>query len=1047
MEHNVTKYDATSYDPAWSTSINSRNAVLWLGSNAPSLLADNEALSDLLELPWQAIFAVNPLTPVMEARAALRGKGRGSKLRIITEDPAFIEIGNESAPVYCLHGLESAPGSVGLSALQSQRRYLNMLTKVPAHQFLFCIGLDGDKDLKKVSEGIESSASPGKAIISSELRPLLDDRDLRIPEVILWNRDESELISSLRQQIITTQTGDAYQLRLFSDSGYISVNLSDCEQPGNLVLDKYSLITESDLSVAGEPSSQDLEDFLTDPTNSWKPYSLGIPCKRGREYEDNLLKLLRKALEKGKQASATAYIEVESGSGSTTLIRQISHSAALEGYPVLVAHQDLRSFDTRQLDSFIRLAEKKIKAQANRILPWLIVYDSPNLMGDFSTICQLGRKLARPVIILVALPHTLNSYKSDLWQASPLGQELRNRVTLSEAVDIGEHFSKILRPEQRRNKEEWAQFIAEVSRNGPHGTESLFWIALRFWLLRTKGANEPLKNWLARLFDEAVGDNQLLRASLLEIAAVSNYRLALPLCLISREARPVVLDMANNKSNPISLERFRGSKSYEIGFSHPLIGAELIRIAENSHESLASIDKNHSYSIHDIELTLFQRLLSRKEAGKNECSDFITELSSTALRVDQFELPRNYEERDRIVQILESVPDPVFDSNPIFLHRLAIARRHLAAKPPHSELWWTKPENVREQFELAESHIKVAINITTLADDPIEPLDNLFTTLGRIYEQWSEFESSVGDKDRSLAYEEAAERAYLSAEQFNPDNIKLINTLANRYLKLAQKNPGTPDSVRMLVDAISLYGRVLATESRDNRDETLQHYALALNLLKDGSGKALLDDMMARGEESAFIAAAQIRYAESNNDPSELRGVIALLQKIEGASKSWRSYELLYTVLSTLEPFNFNRRLELLDSLSTTEFAWPLQKLLERTILSHQTGDHATAEKLYRTIRKSLQTRNIRLSIPEEMKFLMDPVANYQNALRTNATIVETSRVGDRMWAVPEGWQNYKVQLRPHLFPYDSIKSGQEVPCCVQFTFYGPEVVPETELQ
>src|SRR5690606_14920436 len=87
----------------------------------------------------------------------------------------------------------------------------------------------------------------------------------------------------------------------------------------------------------------------------------------------------------------------------------------------------------------------------------------------------------------------------------------------------------------------------------------------------------------------------------------------------------------------------------------------------------------------------------------------------SALRVDPREAPQNFAARERIVLLLESVPDSVFDGSQVFLHHLAKARRHVAADPPYSD-YWSAPASIREQLELAESHLQEALN-SVIPDD------------------------------------------------------------------------------------------------------------------------------------------------------------------------------------------------------------------------------------------------------------------------------------------------------------------------------------------
>ena len=73
------------------------------------------------------------------------------------------------------------------------------------------------------------------------------------------------------------------------------------------------------------------------------------------------------------------------------------------------------------------------------------------------------------------------------------------------------------------------------------------------------------------------------------------------------------------------------------------------------------------------------------------------DMVTTALRVDPYEAPRNYQVRDRIVELLEQAPDSLWDASQLFNHHLASRVGTSLCDPPNDE--WTT-EARREQLQL-----------------------------------------------------------------------------------------------------------------------------------------------------------------------------------------------------------------------------------------------------------------------------------------------------------------------------------------------------------
>ena len=237
-----------SYDPAWSTAIFTHDAVLCLGeatSSVTNVTNDIKQLANILDLPWQAVYVNSSELPIVEARAQLRGEERGARLRIVIDDPSDYIFGPESVPVFCLQGLNSESSSTNLPKLIHDKRYLNMLSKMPLHQFIFFIGAAGKNDLGIVHDVAQIAQTIGNVIITTDQYNRIDlNFSEQLPSLYLWESSENQFVETLMQLNQSSDYSERFRLRLTNGSGFSVVDLRSCEQPANPILERYELITE-----------------------------------------------------------------------------------------------------------------------------------------------------------------------------------------------------------------------------------------------------------------------------------------------------------------------------------------------------------------------------------------------------------------------------------------------------------------------------------------------------------------------------------------------------------------------------------------------------------------------------------------------------------------------------------------------------------------------------------------------------------------------------------------------------------------------------------
>jgi hypothetical protein len=749
----------------------------------------------------------------------------------------------------------------------------------------------------------------------------------------------------------------------------------------------------------------------------------------------------------------------EDGSGATTTLRQLAFNIAREGYPVLVARPGLEAIDFKQLAAFLRQAASVAAEQGltPSELPWVIAFDAEHTLLRWDAVIGLAsglRSLLRSVVVIAVQPIPAIG-NADRRNASGvnrvLGDPLETQITVDQGVLVGEHLAKFLPPGARRSESEWRWFITDSVRPSIESAHSLFWVALRFWLLRLTGIGESLRSWLARKFQSVVDRDPRRCVGLLEVAVLAKNRLAMPLSLMTNESRQAMAHLADSQGNPLGLRRVRLGNSTAITYAHPLISEEVLRIAQEDSDALQAIGMGTCLNLLDLELHLLAEIIRRPAAGGSECMGLIEELVTTSLRVDPREAPRNYQVRDRIVRLLEKAAPGIWDSSQVFNHHVAKARRHLAADPPNNQ--WTV-EMRREQFELAESHLTDALEHIVPAHREQKESDlNLCVSMALTLDARSRFEEHEGNSDVASEYRERAERFYDRAQKIDADNSYVLENYARYKLRVARSMVEGEPRTSLIVEAIALLELESRADEGGQREFPIaEELASAYGLLEEREGRAFLGRLAARGSESALVALAKLATRRAREAPgsteSRLAEAEALLLRVPVAATTWRSVLPLYDVVTARRPNDFRRRLELLEQLDAFgDLAWPQRVRLEYAILLFQAGDaHARRKgrEVYKNLRDELPYRASAPTVPRELRFLRDPATDFREPLDTFIVVKNISDVGRTSYAIPTGWGSVDVAFRPHLFPQDVIKVGDELDCLIQFTNFGPQAVPRT---
>jgi hypothetical protein len=1044
-------------DPAWQPLIASRKVVLWIGASVSRVLEiDSSKAASVLARSWHSVYFddLHPKPMLLETASQLTSLNPLT-LRVVKTDPDDVHLASNRIPLYLV-----PPNQI--ENPQQLLIRLKMFARIPNASTVIALTINPASDMPSLQQALQVTQAVREVVIVSEVLP---EGEYAATRCVHWNASLDKLdhlVANVGAPIDVIRREASILIE--SQDGKRVVDLSRAIDHSYPILDRFALIPADDMLREIQPTENLVRDLLVSPTGSWAPYSAGIPFRRHDSILADLRRILRRLTDRGAEASCTCWIDAEQASGITTLLRMMLFDLARDGLPILIAKPNCSKFDFHQIATFLRTTSEpleKIRGTRGQLV-WIIAFDAEHTARHDDFIIGLAnglRKLNHAVAVVAVRPRSPvagDVAVEAIGNNHTLGSPLANVLELDEAIRFGEHINQFLPPHQHRHRIEWTEFANESERLTGEGKQSLFWLALRFWLLRLPGSDVPLRQWLSVTLRDCICDSDDRLLAVLYVASLSRHRLALPARLLTVKERAALDDPSNEFLRALGLRELWMHQHGSYAFAHPLIAEEIERICAGDAVMLSKIHISRCAGLLDFELSVLERLLKRESAGLPEVVPVIEDLAVSALRVDPREAPQNYAARDRIVLLLESVPDSVFDGSPVFLHHLAKARRHVAADPPYTD-YWAAPSTIREQLELAESHLLEALNAVVPAEEDRQekPL-NLNVSLALTYDVRSRFEHEQGDLDASVHFAEEAQRAYGKAQAYDPDNTYVLENYARFKLRKAREEHEPTNKLELIVDAVSLLQWELAVDDSKRREaavyDTLAH---AFVMLDENVGITRLESLCQTGSEAAAVALARVlampdRFeGVTKLDPNPKRA-IELLQSVPSDNVTWRSRFLLYLLVSRESPFAFDERLAVLDELDAiAEFPWPLQTKLEHGVLLYQMGaeSRTRGQKVFQQVRDTMSDRSSVLTVPHEMRFLADVRHGFQKPLKTSLRVTRTSEIGRNYWGIPEQWGNLEIPFRPYRFPQGRIRKRDDLDCLIQFTSFGPQAVPPTEAE
>ncbi|MBN1461339.1 MAG: tetratricopeptide repeat protein [Armatimonadetes bacterium] len=1030
--------------------------------------APEELDRDLAAFFWEAVWLEGAASPVLDALREVADQqpsdSRRSIVVLASEADAGAHVSSQRfLPVYIMPGLireDCAPDArYGVSRGRVRERIAWDLRSQVEHfprRALVVVGAQSETDLEPLYEVLED-------------RPVIDAHVVVVwPAALPTPRapDNAALsfhvfqgtTAQLTKALAACETPSAAELPRWA----IRVGEAVIEIPSTVadrITRRFALITERDLAVPDEFTTDDLEEFLGGTVGSWKAFALGLPIERsyqseaGRSLTDEVFHLLQNELVAGHKLTHTLRLPCVGGSGGTTLLRTAAFHAAREGYPSLILRPEATEIDVEELLAYTSaVSEACLQRGMDAVPPSVIVLDvEHSRAGSTQQVAQALVAHARRALILEGREHDPQEDREVRGRYATRLRHLSSSVDDEEVRRCSDAFRELASswnlPLDVPGADQWMSYQAKSSYHDPTGEgppPTLFWVALRYFL--TEGADvgsadrlrDALGGWLDRR-TRPLEDSPFLNVVTLT-AVLSSFRIAGPLWTI---LRPVtggsfssdLVAILRELRDIISWgERSEDLGDYVIRFAHPALAEEYLR-------------RRGVRSASD-RVDCLSQLLSALSPGK-AADMWVAESLSAYAFAPAYE-HRHYTDWDWRLRAFQGIAPSVASQSKTVLHHWARCLYLSASAGPAIGI---SVDDQRQRFGLAIQKLRIAIELPRRpgrGEHPSHLHNTLGTALAR-YANWIE-RNGYDPGEASAVWQEAC-GAFEQAIQLMPGaNVEALIAFGHRLLvhvrdHLDTGRQLTEGDVEDLARALSLLDeaeQALDDYSRDSID-------LAGALRGDRvDALRLLDSQQARGyvEQLKVSDNPDLGYyceARLIRDAAEPEGgmdaAIGCLQAALDQDRRLGSRSLGFLLLlmrqhSRLQ-FEFEKALHLHQRLEQiADYSTRPLDAFRHAVLCYQTGRYDEGRARFQQLRAQARRAE---SPPPRARDMMRDRQNPTNALVTHIRLTQYVTEWRAEGHVEEIGQTVPVRPR-HFSP--PLRQGDVQECVIRFEFNGPLAVP-----
>ena len=916
------------------------------------------------------------------------------------------------------------------------------------------VGAQGPTDLETVKTAIDFIPSNSTVVIlwPSEV-PLPDELGLPSRLSLHFLRGtRAELVDALVAAGAPKPTAAP---RLGIRYGRSTLELTEEDLVG--IDQDFDLIRDGDLQgvIPTPDSPAEFERLWRSEPSDWTPFATGMVFRRhyqpihdlDEDLSSYVTSQLRAPAGSDRFLNMTLTIPSTSGSGITTALRHAAFLAAQAGFPTLLCKPANQRFSVERLGAFLtRLQERSRDKPGREESPALIIFDREH--RGIEQVSELATTLAsrgRHALVVEVIPPTGEDSEGTP-SRRPRGlhltaQEFRGVVNQSELRALAEHFAQLYEPLGLSipTLSEWFDYQSSQSVrtiSGERSPESLFWIALRFFV-GDRNPHFDLAQWVGRTFDERVAD-PAARLAVKYIAAFSSFGIAVPLIpLLRRVGTTKILDTSilptlRELATSEDLLQWGDSEEYlrdqTISFKHRLIAIQLLNQLQ--------------VTGWDDRLRECWGLLDSLEASPVADAWLVETLVFEALRVDRFDSIR----LSTILETLGHIPTVIARRSAPTQHHwgraLGLLARHAENIEEKATYYSRAIDKLALAGELAES------------ERGREHPRNIYNSLGVMRSELSSILRNSGQIERSELLWQSAAAAFESALRLGSDNFVVLSAYAHRLIEHAKEVDNTPQALSEVASALSylaqaeeaaFLGDSLSIDDANYLERERNNAWMVVDPLKaEQHIQALIDEC----NEIGFILRAY-RTLETMTDDDWRGGTANQLQRAYDIlipiyngridNLSWRSIFLLYRVASALSShrFDFDFRLALLDQLETLGFRWHTGLRFAQAVLCYQSGEFSRGVNLFRALRGQVSSGDLQpMRLTSFWRDVKDPTNPRQASVRIQTMTSDWVAYGE----VPE-MNGQRILARPRWFEVQP-RTGDVRPCHILFEVHGPLAVP-----
>ena len=682
----------------------------------------------------------------------------------------------------------------------------------------------------------------------------------------------------------------------------------------------FILIRDGDFDASNPDSNtaSELERLWRSEAGDWTPFASDMVFRRRYRPFPNVNEDLSsyitsqlQALAKSERVSNTTLtIPATSGSGITTALRHAAFMAARSGFPTLLCNPASQRFSLEQLGAFLTKLQERSREQRSggEELPSLIVFDREHT--GFEQISELATALAsrgRHALVVNVIPPSAS--EADAPQAQrPRGknliaQEFRGILDQDELRVLADHFAGIYRPLGMPvpTLEDW--FVYQQKQTvqtlaGERSPESLFWIALRFFI-GEGNPNFDLAEWARRAFESRVAE-PTAKLAVRYIAAFASFGIAVPLVPLLRKAGTTktldtsIIATLRELSDSEDLLQWGDSEEYlqdqTIYFKHRLVAVQLLsQLGVNGWSD---------------RLRECWGLLETLEASPAADSWLVETLVFEALRVGRSDAAIG----SRLPIILET-----FEHIPsIIAGRSASTQHHWGRALGLQGRQFEEVADKVVHYSQAIDRLALACDLAT-AERAREHPRNIYTSLGVMRSELSRILRDSGQIERSEILWQSAAAAFESAVRQGSDNFVVLSAYANRLIEHAKETDDSSRAMRDVASALSHLAQAeevaLLTESLSSNDLSYieRERNNAWQVVDPQKAESHIQALIEKGDETGFVLKAYRALEGMANEEwkkgtsPRLESALDILHTIYAeqlTNRSWRSVFLLYRVVS-----------------------------------------------------------------------------------------------------------------------------------------------------